>query len=461
MSDESVGKVPLSSVEEVESSSSKSTDELDIIGENTHFLFNAGEESEEIEIQGNLLQGLHPQSFSIVEQRDDLRSLLSKDTSETDFTYEGKSGYIAIEDVNFPESSDRSNLGSFTISGKFLPWPKNFTASKPKSYIFLSPDNVDAKTNLSGSILFEIPLDVLLSSELEKSGNIQVKVPTSASTSYSLDITSKDSFYSENYGLEYSTTNPKLNVYLSNSGKLDSELIFSNTDLFSFVSLDGFYSNQLLSSANLSSFVSTSSSPFFELDSNGEISKIYYLNSSVVSEASLSGNYYLKNYLSSSTVLKGLLSSNLSTFVRVNSQVTGEQQLGADLSSLVGVNSEIVGVSNLSSNLSSYNILSVNLSSLLSLNGQPSKLKSTVGTVEAENVLSSDLSTLVDSTSTLLGKGDFSGSISLEVLYGDNYGDGYGSPTDLTYGDSYEDIYSSPSDSVSYGTDYGTDYGIQ
>jgi len=331
MSDESVGKVPISSVEQVDSTKSKSTDEVDVIEEDTHFLFNAQEESEENEIQGNLLQELHPQSFSIDEQSDDLRKLLSKDISETDFTYKGKSGYIAVENITFSESSDRSNIREFTISGKFLPWPKSFTRSKPKSFIFITAENVDAKTDLSGSIFIEIPLNVLLFSDLDKSGNIQVKVSALGSTKYSLNMTSDDSFYSENYGFDYFSANPKLNVYLSNSGKLNSELIFSNRDLSSLVSLDGFSSNQFLSSAVLSSLVSVSSPLLFNLDNGGNLSKNYYLDTSFSLKSSLSGSYYLKNYLNTFVLLSSLLSSDLSTLVGSSSTFLAEGDVSGNI----------------------------------------------------------------------------------------------------------------------------------
>lgn len=120
---EQVGDAWLSAIEEVNISASESTDEKDLLNNNSNFLFLGERQADEIEI-----------SFVIVEadfvdtslQIDDLNQLAFNDASENDFIYQGQVGFISVEDVSIPDDGSVSNLRRGTVSGKFLSWPKHF-----------------------------------------------------------------------------------------------------------------------------------------------------------------------------------------------------------------------------------------------------------------------------------------------------------------------------------------------
>jgi len=121
-----IGSALVSSVQEESFSISKSIDEIDLINKNTNFLFNGEEETQDVEIDVSLIEGLTVDDKSVDELRDDLKELTSEKAEYIPVVFDSKKGFLSVESISIPENSNLQTYRQATISGSFLPWPKNF-----------------------------------------------------------------------------------------------------------------------------------------------------------------------------------------------------------------------------------------------------------------------------------------------------------------------------------------------
>jgi hypothetical protein len=117
---EAIGSVVFGGGEEV--------DEIDLVDSDTNILFSGSNSGQEVEIEFLLVESQTGGSNeSIKSQRESIKKLPRRDAEENQFNYDGYTGFIAVDSVDLDEESDTSYVRAGTLSGVFLPWPKQFT----------------------------------------------------------------------------------------------------------------------------------------------------------------------------------------------------------------------------------------------------------------------------------------------------------------------------------------------
>ena len=122
-----IADVPVASIQELDKSIGREIDELNIISEDSNILLNGNSEGEQLEIAFTLTKQNHPEELEVEEQRSELKELSSKEANQNYIQTGNIDGWISIEDVSIPESSDLNNIREGTISGIYLPYPKHFS----------------------------------------------------------------------------------------------------------------------------------------------------------------------------------------------------------------------------------------------------------------------------------------------------------------------------------------------
>lgn len=165
---ESIGKVPITSINEVEITSGKDVEELDLVDDDTNFILTADNLGNDISIQATLIENLHYDKYPVEKQREEVKSLVSEDAKSNDFSYNDFSGFISVSDIDVSENSDLDTIREVDINGKYLPHPQHFPEKTPASNRFFMGDikyalEVDGEIfvfySLSGNIEYNFNID--------------------------------------------------------------------------------------------------------------------------------------------------------------------------------------------------------------------------------------------------------------------------------------------------------------
>jgi hypothetical protein len=219
----SIGKVPVSSIQNIEASSSQEQSEVDLIDEDTNFLFLGAESAEDINIDFTLYEdGSSPRS--IEEQREEIKELIKEEDINNTFEFSGKKGRISVESVSIPENSSQRNIVSGTIEGRFLPWPKHYPDDFPSMVVFLQ-GNIYQEMDLDGELTVVKLLEGLISGDLSVEGNALIAKLLEGEVDSSFLLTNEDGFGSEEYGdSTYGYTNPILSMFVSLESDVEGTL---------------------------------------------------------------------------------------------------------------------------------------------------------------------------------------------------------------------------------------------
>lgn len=121
-----IGDVLIPTIQSFNVSSSKETEELDLVDKDRNFVMEGSEPADDIEIEFALIDRLHPNRLTPEEQRGELKTLMGRDVEKNSIDYRWLNGHISVQDVDLSESSDLKTYREGTISGKYYPWPKHF-----------------------------------------------------------------------------------------------------------------------------------------------------------------------------------------------------------------------------------------------------------------------------------------------------------------------------------------------
>jgi len=220
-----INGVTVSSIENINLNNSISIEELDLVEENTNFIFGGSEQAQEIEVEANLVKQLHPQSYSVEKQREEIKTLVEKDESLNTSLFDNKSGYFVVDNVNIPESSENDTIREVTISGKFLPYPKNLSRFVETDPIYIEGETfsfldffsttdygVDYSSNYSGGIESNDPqisiergIESSISINSSFSGSLEFEIPSGYSSNYGSNYSSPSNSvsYGSDYGNDY------------------------------------------------------------------------------------------------------------------------------------------------------------------------------------------------------------------------------------------------------------------
>lgn len=169
-----IGTVPIGYIQEINFSDGTSVDEIDLVSEDSNIVVNGEDESKEVQISATLTKDSHPLSNDVEEQRGDIKQLPNNSVEENSFISFGKQGYISVENVNVPESSDLSTVREVEIEGKFLPWPKQFPKDRPTFFIF-TDGTIDGTFSSGGNIFVLTPVSGSVFSKFNSSGSLNNK----------------------------------------------------------------------------------------------------------------------------------------------------------------------------------------------------------------------------------------------------------------------------------------------
>ena len=148
-----IGTVPIGSIQEISVVNGSENDEIDLVDKNSNIVFVGNDEGVDVSIECVLTKTVHPQSLEVEEQRDDVKSLMSRQSLDNDFVFNDRRGWLVAESVSVPESSDMRNVREAQIEGKFLPWPKHESEeAPPKNYEFPVSDVVTVSLQWVGEI---------------------------------------------------------------------------------------------------------------------------------------------------------------------------------------------------------------------------------------------------------------------------------------------------------------------
>jgi hypothetical protein len=123
-----IGDIEIGSIQELSIGSSVSTREMNIYDESKNVLVSSEFQPYRIDINFRFSQSQLPRNVGVDRQRNRIKNLSENSMENNTFVYSDYfAGYISIESVNVPESSQSRNLIDGDISGVYLPWPKNFS----------------------------------------------------------------------------------------------------------------------------------------------------------------------------------------------------------------------------------------------------------------------------------------------------------------------------------------------
>jgi len=119
-----IGDIPITSVQQVDISESKSVEEVDLAEKDQNIVFLGEEAPPEIEIDFTLVENIHPEKLEVESQVSEIENLQNKDVEENSITFGDFNGAIAIESISIPEDSDKLTLREGKIQGVYFSWPK-------------------------------------------------------------------------------------------------------------------------------------------------------------------------------------------------------------------------------------------------------------------------------------------------------------------------------------------------
>lgn len=119
-----IGAVEIPSITEVSPSTDQVEEEIHPIGYEEPLVFEQGPELEELEISIMLHSQLHSSGKPAEKQKKDIQKLLEQDPEDNDFDYLEWKGYLAVESVDLPTTSDQMGLIEGNITATYFPWPE-------------------------------------------------------------------------------------------------------------------------------------------------------------------------------------------------------------------------------------------------------------------------------------------------------------------------------------------------
>lgn len=84
-----------------------------------------------VRISGYLNEDLHSESLPIAEQKEEVKTLRTRDVTDNPFSYLDYYGYLLIENIDLTDNSDSRIVNEVTIDARYHPWPKYFTEVEP------------------------------------------------------------------------------------------------------------------------------------------------------------------------------------------------------------------------------------------------------------------------------------------------------------------------------------------
>lgn len=230
-----IGTIPIGSIQEISFSDGTSFDEIDILSEDSNIILSGEDEITDIEISVILTEDIHPDDFSVEEQRKELKELPKNPLQENSFIDLGRRGYISVENVDVSESSDIPTVREGVIEGKFMSWPKQFPDDRPAFFIFVKGD-IQGDFNATGDLFLLAPL------EGSFDGNFNSEAELNRITSLDGDLDGRFRTTSTGYGVDYGSDygegqRPILSLFTSLD--VNSDFSFhSNGNVSSIKSLD-------------------------------------------------------------------------------------------------------------------------------------------------------------------------------------------------------------------------------
>lgn len=119
-----IGGIPIASIQNVTVTNARETNEHNLLEKDKNLVLSGHRTALEIEIEGTLVQSLHPQTKTVEEQRNEVKTLSSREWKENNFSFDQYDGFLSVEEVSVPEESDSSTIRNVTITGRLLPYPK-------------------------------------------------------------------------------------------------------------------------------------------------------------------------------------------------------------------------------------------------------------------------------------------------------------------------------------------------
>jgi len=125
-----IGNYSVSAIESVDLSTSRSSEEFEIVENNERIFVDSSDLGEDISLSVVIIDD---------EQGQDINELTEQEYSDNDFLYEDIIGFISVDSVNIPEQSSQSGIRNGEIEGKILPWPEynpelDFSNVRPSDY---------------------------------------------------------------------------------------------------------------------------------------------------------------------------------------------------------------------------------------------------------------------------------------------------------------------------------------
>lgn len=121
-----IGPAEVSAIQEIDFSDGLSSEEIDLVDEDSNILFLAEDEATSLSFSGSLIEGLSVQDESLEEMRKEVKSLSSEDVEFVPVVFNGKRGFFSAENIDVSEESSSPTIRNVDFSGLFLPWPKHF-----------------------------------------------------------------------------------------------------------------------------------------------------------------------------------------------------------------------------------------------------------------------------------------------------------------------------------------------
>lgn len=147
-----IGTVPVGSIQNISLTSSSENEEIDLVEEDGNIVVVGNDEGVDVSIECILTKEVHPSSADVEEQRDNVKTLVPRSALENDFVYKEYKGWLVVESVSVPETSDSQGLKDAKITGQFVPWPKQYSdEGPPKNYQFASAE-MTIDVNWAGDI---------------------------------------------------------------------------------------------------------------------------------------------------------------------------------------------------------------------------------------------------------------------------------------------------------------------
>lgn len=328
-----ISNVPIASIQNLEISSSSEIDEIDLIEKDFNSLVYGNDEGKDIEIEFTLNKQSHPEKLDIEKQRGEVKDLVSNQSSDNPIRYDGYEGFISIESVDIPESSDLINIAEGSISGKFLSWPKNYTSS-----------DVSFNKRNSGDILYQLRANAISSSGKYINGDIFVSQLVGGNVNQVESLNSNFSFselvFADINNIDSLNSNSTFNFNLGDStfGRNFGRIF--GTGKVSLNQIDSINSSvqYSLNSTSFSSLIESSSGKLdYYLYVEGEIKNTLNFDSTTLYSLSTS-SLINKNILISSDVL---YSFNLTALTEKTKGVSSTADLMKDIIGDPSVNNSI------------------------------------------------------------------------------------------------------------------------